>query len=44
MGGIFVIRGGYHAPTEKEAHEVEAAPDEDAPPSEPGMTIAPAAK
>jgi uncharacterized protein (TIRG00374 family) len=29
-GGWFVIRGGYHAPTEKEQHEVEDAPDEDA--------------
>jgi uncharacterized protein (TIRG00374 family) len=34
-GGIFAIRGGYHAPTEKEAHEVEDAPDEDAPPPPP---------
>ncbi|MEA2707621.1 MAG: glycosyltransferase 2 family protein [Phycisphaerales bacterium] len=23
MGGLFVIRGGFHAPTEKEQHEVE---------------------
>jgi len=30
MGGLFAIRGGYHAPTEKEQHEVEDAPDEDA--------------
>jgi glycosyltransferase 2 family protein len=30
-GGWFVIRGGYHAPTEKEQHEVEDAPDEDRP-------------
>ena len=35
VGGVFVVRGGYHAPTEREAHEVEDAPDEDAPPSPP---------
>lgn len=32
--GIFVFRGGYHAPTEKEAHELET--DEPAP-AEPGV-------
>ena len=31
MGGIFVMRGGYQAPTEKEQHEVEDAKDEDGP-------------
>jgi uncharacterized protein (TIRG00374 family) len=47
VGGLFVISGGYHAPTEKEQHEVEDAVDEDAPkadtpPPPPGMTVAPA--
>jgi uncharacterized protein (TIRG00374 family) len=32
--GLFVLRGGYHAPTEKEAHELET--DEPAP-AEPGV-------
>jgi uncharacterized membrane protein YbhN (UPF0104 family) len=35
VGGLFVIRGGYQAPSEKEAQAVEDAPDEDAPPSPP---------
>jgi uncharacterized protein (TIRG00374 family) len=35
--GVFVLRGGYHAPTEKEAHELET--DEPAPP-EPGVPAA----
>ena len=30
VGGLFVIRGGFHAPTEKEAHEVEEGKDDDA--------------
>jgi uncharacterized membrane protein YbhN (UPF0104 family) len=29
VGGLFVLRGGYHAPTEKEQEEVEDAGDED---------------
>ena len=32
VAGVFVLRGGYHAPTEKEAHELEA---DDAGPAEP---------
>jgi uncharacterized membrane protein YbhN (UPF0104 family) len=37
VGGIFVLRGGYHAPTEKEARELETdSPDE--PPSPPPPT------
>jgi uncharacterized protein (TIRG00374 family) len=48
MGGLFVIRGGYHAPTEQETHEVEEAVDQetvedvDAPPTEavpPGFPV-----
>ena len=32
-GGIFVLRGGFHAPTEAEQHELaDNAPSADAPP------------
>ena len=40
--GLFVLRGGYHAPTEKEAHDFEEATD--APPEEtgePGLPLDP---
>lgn len=36
--GLFVLRGGYHAPTEKEAHELET--DDATPP--PGSPVMPA--
>lgn len=36
--GIFVLRGGYHAPTEKEAHELET--DDTSSPSPPGFPVA----
>jgi len=29
VGGIFVAKGGYHAPTEKEAEEIEQADDDE---------------
>jgi uncharacterized protein (TIRG00374 family) len=37
-GGLFVIRGGYHAPTEKEQHEVEDAVDSEPVAGEAGST------
>jgi uncharacterized protein (TIRG00374 family) len=36
--GLFVLRGGYHAPTEKEAHEMET--DDTSSPSPPGFPVA----
>ena len=40
--GLFVLRGGYHAPTEKEAHELEEATDAEIGPGESPLPIAPA--
>src|SRR5688572_9963002 len=34
VGGIFVLRGGYHAPTEKEAEELTSDAPDDSPPSQ----------
>ena len=43
-GGLFVLRGGFHAPTEQEQHELETDEPEpgEAPASTP-LTNAPAA-
>jgi uncharacterized protein (TIRG00374 family) len=45
--GVFVLRGGYHAPTEKEAHELETdepAPAEPGVPADAGTALAPSAQ
>jgi len=36
--GLFVIRGGYHAPTEKEAHEMETDDPSATPPTAPAQS------